>query len=283
MNNRPRPRSKQKTALSPKGNMRATLDGTKDEVEIEKPPTPPTQPQELHWDVDEREHHRIERRYWYITAFLTVVAALGAIGTTVLSILSVREARKATSEAHRQADGLEKQTKISVRPWVGLTDDMNPLQTTQVGFNKDGDAQVTYEIISKNYSSAAATSVTANAKLLISIDIPYIFGAALDEACGDNYVGLSSWGGSVVFPGKSQHVIKSSSVAKKEDIKAGPDGRSEAWLVGCVGYRDQFGILYKTKFVYWYVDPRTFMAAQIVPSPNTEPSGQFIENHSSIE
>ena len=173
-----------------------------------KPPIPRSQPQENHWDADEREHHRVERRYWAITALLTFFAVSGAIATTVLSKWSldesqkaVAEARRATSEAHRQADAVEKQTRISVRPWVGFTDDMNPIQTTHVAFNKDGDASVTYEIISKNYSNSAATGVTAHAQLLISEDIPYIFGAALDEACGDNYVSLNSWGGSVLFPG----------------------------------------------------------------------------------
>jgi hypothetical protein len=224
--------------------------GTKDKAGIEKPPIPPSQPQEKHWDADEREHHRVERRYWGVTALLTFIAVLGAVGTTVLSKWSldesqraVAEARRATSEAHRQADAVEKQTRISVRPWVGLTDDMNPIQTTRVAFNKDGDASVTYEIISKNYSNSAATGVTAHAQLLISEDIPYIFGAALDEACSDNYVSLSSWGGSVLFPGKSQHVIKSASSVNRSVIKVGTEGKTEVWLVGCIGYRDQFSSL----------------------------------------
>jgi hypothetical protein len=219
MGNRARPWNKRKTIPSPNSNKQTTAQVTKDEAGIGKPPIPPSQPQEKHWDSDEREHHRIERRYWGITALLTFIAVLGAVATTVLSKWSldesqqsVAEARRATSEAHRQADAVEKQTKISVRPWVGLTDDMNPIQTSHVSFNKDGDAQVTYAIISKNYSNSAATGVTAYAQLLISEDIPYIFGAALDEACSDNYVSLNSWGGSVLFPGKSQHVIKSAAL-----------------------------------------------------------------------
>ncbi len=101
----------------------------------------------------------------------------------------------------------QRQTRVSVRPWVGLTDDMTPLVTSNIGFNKEGDAQVTYEIISKNYSIAAAQSVFAHAQLLISEDIMYIFQKALDDACSDGYFGIN--GGTVLFPGKSHNAIKS--------------------------------------------------------------------------
>jgi hypothetical protein len=77
---------------------------------------------------------------------------------------AIAEARRATAEAHRQADAVEKQTRISVRPWVGLTDQGNPIPTTHVGINKDGDANVTYAIISKNYGNSAATGVGAYAQ-----------------------------------------------------------------------------------------------------------------------
>lgn len=178
---------------------------------------------------------------------------------------------------------MDKQIRVSARPWVGLTDDMNPIQTSHVRFNTDGDAQVTYAIVSKNYSNSAATGVTAHAKLLISEDIPYIFGAALDEACSDNYVSLNSWGGSVLFPGKSHHVIETASLVKRSDIKAGTEGKAEAWLVGCVGYRDQFSFLYKTKFVYWYANPATSVGIEFYPAPNAEIIGQFIEHHSAVQ
>ena len=47
------------------------------------------------------------------------------------------------------------------------------------------------------------------------------------------------------------------------------DGKYEAWLVGCTGYRDQFGWFYDTAFKYWLVDPATGAPIRIDSSPNT--------------
>ena len=49
-----------------------------------------------------------------------------------------------------------------------------PIQTNQLTFDKDGNASVTYQIISKNFSMAAANNVWATASLVISHDLPFI-------------------------------------------------------------------------------------------------------------
>jgi hypothetical protein len=75
---------------------------------------------EVHWASEEREHHRKERFYWWITAILTFVAVAGAVTTVILSQLSLEEARRATkeaeratAEAHRQADEAQRQADVT--------------------------------------------------------------------------------------------------------------------------------------------------------------------------
>lgn len=77
---------------------------------------------EVHWAAEERHHHFKERWYWGLNAGLTFVAVIGAIATVILSILSLREAqratseaRNATSEAHRQAEAEATQADVATR------------------------------------------------------------------------------------------------------------------------------------------------------------------------
>ena len=177
---------------------------------------------------------------------------------------------------------VEKQIRISVRPWVGLSDEAVAIQTTGLRFDQEDNAVVSYQIISKNFSSSAAKNVWANAFLVVSEDLALVYKKA-DEACGDNYVGKIDIG-SVLFPGKFANMIQSGSLVRKSEIIPGPDGKVEAWLVGCIGYRDQFEVLYKTRFYYWYVDPITNRAFTFVPAAaNSEIPGHFVEHHSSVE
>jgi hypothetical protein len=282
MGNRTRPWNKRKPIPSPNSNTQTAANDSKGEAGREKPPIPPSQPQEKHWDADEREHHRIERRYWYLTALLTFVAVLGAIGTTVLSKLSldesqraVAEAIKATSEAHRQADAAEKQIRISVRPWVGLTDDSNPIETTPLRFAENGDVRIDYKIITKNFSTAAVQSIDPFAQLVISENMASIL-AEREAACETNFIGGNT-NGAVSFAGKIQPGVMSASLVPKKDISVSQDGKTQAWLVGCIGYRDQFNFLYKTSFIYNYVDPAKNHGQRFILAANSQVNGVFVD------
>ena len=75
------------------------------------------------WNPEEREHHRKERVYWRLSAFLTFIAVLGAVATVILSQLSLTEARRATVEATRQANEAKRQADLAQeqnRPFVGV-------------------------------------------------------------------------------------------------------------------------------------------------------------------
>ncbi|MGO9430813.1 hypothetical protein, partial [Rhodoblastus sp.] len=86
------------------------------------------------WLPEEREHHKTEQRYWLWSTVLTALAVMGAIATVILSKWSleesqkaVAEARRATGEAHRQADATESQIVVAkdieqrqLRAYVGI-------------------------------------------------------------------------------------------------------------------------------------------------------------------
>lgn len=86
------------------------------------------------WHPEERLHRAFEKRVWIATTVLTLVAAVGAISTVIISNFSLHEARKATSEAQnqvvqarRQAEAAENQinyaedaSRRQLRAYVGL-------------------------------------------------------------------------------------------------------------------------------------------------------------------
>jgi hypothetical protein len=65
------------------------------------------------WHPEEREHHRVERRYWWLTAVLTFMAVAAATYTVVLSKWTLDETRKATVEANRQSNETKRQADIA--------------------------------------------------------------------------------------------------------------------------------------------------------------------------
>ncbi|CAJ0879349.1 hypothetical protein AMST5_03052 [freshwater sediment metagenome] len=74
---------------------------------------PSDEPVKEGWHPEEREHHRVERRYWQTTAVLTFFAVAGAIATVLISNWTLEETRKATFEAHRQAEQAIRQANIA--------------------------------------------------------------------------------------------------------------------------------------------------------------------------
>jgi hypothetical protein len=61
-------------------------------------------------------------------------------------------------------------------------------------------------------------------------------------------------------------------------------GQLQAWLVGCIGYRDQFKTLYHTGFIYWLADPKTKQPfAFDPPAPNSELPGVFVPHSGYID
>ncbi len=71
-------------------------------------------------------------------------------------------------ETKKTIEAMNKQMRISVRPWVGLTDEGNAVITTPITFDKNGDASIQYAVTTRNFSTAAARNVMSIATLLIT-------------------------------------------------------------------------------------------------------------------
>jgi hypothetical protein len=73
------------------------------------------------WDSDEKKHHRIERRYWFSAFVLSVLIAVGALGSAIFAYKAWSEAHVQAEQARRQADTAEKAFATTTRAWLKLT------------------------------------------------------------------------------------------------------------------------------------------------------------------
>lgn len=193
-----------------------------------------------------------------------------------------REARRSADVAQEALNVSRDQLRISVRPWVGIVDEPGGLQTTPLAFDGQGNASIQYSITVKNFSNSAAQNVMTVAFLIVTEDIEAIRAKQL-EARGDNFVGKTDMG-FLLFPGRDRVSIASASVfPRAQMVSKSYTGKFEAFLVGCIGYRDQFGVVYHTNFIHWLVDPRTSHPIEFDVIPNTNVQGAFIPWHSSLD
>ena len=166
----------------------------------------------------------------------------------------------------RQLDEMQTQRRLSVRPWVGLDDDLSQaIQNGPLRLDKDGNAEIGYKIIAKNYGTVAASNVWGAAELVVADDLNVAL-ERQDAACGDALVGKKELG-MVLFQGKDR-IFSGSTAITKVEIRNGGSSIVWVWLIGCIGYRDQFGYLYRTAFrarmadetgtkdIYWQGAPK---------------------------
>jgi hypothetical protein len=112
--------------------------------------------------------------------------------------------------------------------------------------------------------------------LIITENLASVF-AIRDELCKNRFAGETTYG-ALSFAGKVQPGVTSGAIAFKRDIAVGSDGKTQAWLFGCIGYRDQFNSLYKTNFIYNLADPANPTRPQrFVPAVNSQVSGVFVD------
>lgn len=228
-------------------------------------------------------HVLISGTFW--TAFAAIIVAIYTYYArqqwiaTAANLGEAKRSANAAEEALRiSRDGL----RISVRPWVGITDEIGSVQTSPIQFDANGNASMGYSITVKNFSQNAAQNVMVVAALLVTEDLEAIR-AKQSELSGDNFVGKTDMG-FLLFPGNARLGTQSaSSFPRNKMVSKSYTGKFEAFLVGCVAYRDQFGVLYHTKFIYWLVDPATRHPIEFDATPNTVQQGIFIPWHTSID
>jgi hypothetical protein len=170
---------------------------------------------------------------------------------------------------------MQTQTRLSVRPFVGLDEGLEAIETTPLQIDKDGNASLAYKIRAKNYSGSPATNVWPFANLVVADDLSTVY-EQQGFACGDAVIGKPDIG-FVLFQGKDRVYNAwpgSTKINQKHE-----NSLFGVWLAGCIGYRDQFGYLCRTKFIWAFQpdDPRVFQAS--IPAGTI--SGHFVPSASS--
>ncbi len=192
---------------------------------------------------------------------------------------SADAAKNAVAASNRQAKAAEDSIGIARACYEiaatsmggGLHDAENALQATAIRFNADGNAHMGYRIQVKNFSNSAAQNVLPVVVLMITEDIESV--RAREESVCANYVSNSDFG-NTIFPGRQRLSAQSSSLAQRSEMRSST-GKFEDWLVGCIGYKDSFGHLYHTGFIYWLTDPKTTLGFEFNATPNREVTGHW--------
>jgi hypothetical protein len=213
-----------------------------------------------------------------VVAFYTYYARKQWIATSA----SLVEARRSADAAQEALKVSRDELRISVRPWVAITDEVGGVETTALKFDGQGNATMQHSITVRNFSESAAQNVMAVAFLMVTEDLNAIK-ARQKEASSDNYVGKTDMG-FLLLPGRERLAVTSASRFERSQVvsKSYTD-RFQAYLVGCIGYRDQFGFLYHTNFIYWMVDPATQLPLEFNATANSEIRGLFVPWHTSID
>lgn len=168
---------------------------------------------------------------------------------------------------------MTKQTRLSVRPWIGLDEGPNAIETTPLQIDKDGNASLVYKIVAKNYGSTPAANVWAMANLVVADDLNTVY-EQQGLACGDAVIGKPDIG-LVLFQGRDR-VFNSMPATTKISLKHERGYQIGVWLVGCIGYRDQFNYLCRTKFIWSYQDDAGHWVTLQSPVPAQSIAGHCV-------
>lgn len=160
---------------------------------------------------------------------------------------------------------------MSVRPWIGLDEGPNAIENTPLQIDADGNAGLVYTIRTRNYSNAPATNVWADANLVVADDLNTVY-EEQGYACGDAVIGKPDIG-LVLFQGRDR-AFNSTPSSTKINLKHA-NSLIGVWLAGCIGYRDQFGYLCRTKFLWDFRDDAGKHVSLQAPVPAVTISGRF--------
>jgi hypothetical protein len=202
------------------------------------------------------------------------VALLGLLGLIVYAFLTYgvwcanKNAAKAAQDTLRQ---MESQT----RPWVGLDAANHPVRTSQPVIDNDGAARLDCFFNVKNFGNYPAQNTMPICNLVITQSIAPV--RKMEKLCASQ--GLPSFGGAVMFPQGTQSWRWQLVVAKSNMVKDPNSTEStfQAYIVGCIQYRDQFQINRITAFAYRLQPPNSMFGLTFEPTANTRvPKGEWV-------
>jgi len=212
---------------------------------------------------------------WLWRKVITNSSVVVALATVAMAITTGIYTIYSQKQWHSMQDSL----RISVRPFVGVDEGADALQTGPVHIDEAGNASVVYRIRAKNYSNSPANNVTTMANFIVADDLNTVYQQE-EYACGDAVIGKPDIG-LILFPGKERFFTSmdaTTTISSKH-----PGSRLQAWLAGCIGYRDQFGYLYRTKFMYMLYDDAGRVVVFDRPTQPIDIRGHFVMTGGSID
>lgn len=207
---------------------------------------------DLHPDIketnatqDRKSNSREAKKLFIEGATLLVVAAYTVVATCQWFAML------------KSLDQARTQTRLSVRPFVALAEGPNSIQNGPLHIDESGKISMKYAIRAENYSNFPAMNVFSFADLIITDDLNAV-NVRERIACKDAVIGKPDIG-FVLFQGRDRVLTVLNGIPGLNRVAAmhGDDSRFyhfSAWLTGCIAYRDQFGYLYRTRFIYQMVD-----------------------------
>jgi len=214
------------------------------------------------------ETDMLTMRRWVRGLHKTEIAVIGLLVTALIAGIYFFQ----LLAMQKTVAAMEKQTRLSVRPWVGLDEGLNAIQTTALVIDKDGNAGLNYIIHAKNYSNAPAANVWATAQLVVADDLNTVY-ELQNSICSDAMIGKPDIG-MVLFQGRDREFVSFPSTTKI-DIKH-ENSMIGVWMAGCIAYRDQFNYLCRTKFIWGYQDDAGHGVTLQSPVPAQTITGHFV-------
>jgi hypothetical protein len=173
---------------------------------------------------------------------------------TLLEFAAVGTVMWYTFEAHQANTISTNSMKQSQRPWIGPYRQV-PLITGPIIIDGMG-IRVDYRMSAVNYGSFGANNVNFWAQLYVAQDISTIQQRA-KYACENSTSNPDM--GRVLFPGQDTAMLNAWPALAMDIIPNKnanpPQTQYRAYLLACIGYRDQFGIPHHTGTIYRSVHP----------------------------
>ena len=197
-----------------------------------------------------------------------------AICTVVLAAAAVTQC----SVTHSQLKDMEGQLSQSVsqtRPWVGV----ESITSTSLDIDDNGTARIVFHVTAENFGGYPAQHVFSYAELMVSQEMTSVYKRERELANEPH----PDSGGEVLFPGGDKGTYEWQSEVTKDHILRNAEQREStgvflAWAVGCVIYRDQFGIRHSTGFCYRLQPPGKDYGLGFEALPNMHVNGVWVVN-----
>lgn len=222
---------------------------------------------------EDRESREKSKFKWEKAGLVVLILYTGFTAFTYWEIRKTTLAAQASIQVARDA------IRLQQRPWVGIDDTQGAFEITPIRLDEQGNAHIGYDIRVRTFNNSAAQNVLPIVMLMITSDIEGI--RAREKTICSN--AATTQFGNVVFPGRPRLDAQSSSLVQRSEMQTNNVGKFQGWLVGCIGYRDSFGYMYHTGFIYWLTDPRTRLGIQFDVTPNTEVTGHWATWSGSID